>query len=106
MEGHLRVKKTQYNFVNLIHAKWFYNFNIILRIQYMKILNFDLYAGLQFWTKYGQLIFTSTYTWVNLYASIYGKLPLAFFNLIINILIAQPCNPHYKNTLVRKPCNL
>jgi hypothetical protein len=72
MEGHLRLKNSIL-FCELNTCKMVLYFNINLRIQYMKILNFDLYAGIQFWTKYGLLIFTLTYTWVNLYASIYGS---------------------------------
>jgi hypothetical protein len=46
---------------------------------------FDLYAGFQFWTKYCLQNNNSTYTRIDLYASIYGMFYLKYVNVSLKI---------------------
>lgn len=41
---------------------------------YLSVYEFDLYASRRFWTLFSPKKYTLTFTWINLYASIYGML--------------------------------
>jgi hypothetical protein len=60
-----------YDNVCLIYLKNMFSYELSWKV--LSFNPFDLYAGFQFWTKYWVNIGTSTYTWIDLYASIYGS---------------------------------